>query len=323
MKTRPMALALLVAGLLLAGSVNTAAASPAGDAARADIQATFGFVPAFLKAVPDVALPGAWAEMKSLQMNPATALSGKDKELIGIAVSAQIPCTYCIHAHTEFAKLNGATEEEIKEAVVMGGLTRHWSTFVNGIQVDMAKFREEIQQALAHAKKGGAAPVPGEVVDAATALKDAQQWFGATPSFLAQFPPEGVAGAWTAWRDVEMSETALSPKLKSLMSLAVASQVPCTYCVYADTEFAKLGGATDRELREAVAMASLTRFWSTWLNGSMADYAVFKKDIARLVKGVQKEMAAAKKTTERRALADDPGPAREPVAPKPGTTGGR
>src|SRR5262245_23422667 len=40
------------------------------DAARAEIQAAFGFVPRFVRAVPDRALPGAWLELKSLQINP-------------------------------------------------------------------------------------------------------------------------------------------------------------------------------------------------------------------------------------------------------------
>ena len=48
--------------------------------------------------------------MKTLQLNPNTALPGRTKELIGLAVAAQIPCHYCIVAHTEFAKLNGASE---------------------------------------------------------------------------------------------------------------------------------------------------------------------------------------------------------------------
>jgi AhpD family alkylhydroperoxidase len=51
--------------------------------------------------------------MKTLQLNPGTALSGKVKELIGLAVAAQVPCRYCTYAHTEFARLDGASEREI------------------------------------------------------------------------------------------------------------------------------------------------------------------------------------------------------------------
>jgi hypothetical protein len=65
------------------------------------------------------------------------------------------------------------------------------------------------------------------------------------------------------------------------------------FCIVADTEFAKLEGANEREITEAVAMAGLTRHWSTILNGRQADKAAFKKDINRLVAGAKKHMAAA------------------------------
>ncbi|MBC7530745.1 MAG: hypothetical protein H7318_04140 [Oligoflexus sp.] len=60
-----------------------------------------------MKDMPDYVLEGAWGEIKTFQMNPNIPLSGKEKELIGLAVSAQIPCSYGIYAHNEFAKLNG------------------------------------------------------------------------------------------------------------------------------------------------------------------------------------------------------------------------
>ena len=50
------------------------APNPAAEAARADLQKTLGFVPRFFRAFPEEALPGAWLEMKTLQLNPATAL---------------------------------------------------------------------------------------------------------------------------------------------------------------------------------------------------------------------------------------------------------
>lgn len=117
-------------------------------ATYADIEATFGAVPGFLRAVPAEAIAGAWAEMKGLQLNPGTALSNKEKELIGLAVAAQIPCHYCVYFHTAAAKANGATDEEIREAVGMAAETRHWSTVLNGSQIDMETFKHETDAAL-------------------------------------------------------------------------------------------------------------------------------------------------------------------------------
>ncbi|MCB1488799.1 MAG: carboxymuconolactone decarboxylase family protein [Bauldia sp.] len=110
----------------------------------ADIEKTFGGVPTFVKQMPAAALPGAWQELKDLELSEDTALSPKTKALISLAVSAQIPCTYCIWADTNTARQAGASDEEIGEAVAMAALTRHWSTIFNGLQVDLDTFKQEL-----------------------------------------------------------------------------------------------------------------------------------------------------------------------------------
>jgi AhpD family alkylhydroperoxidase len=123
-----------------------------------DIEQTLGSLPGFFKQMPETAVAGAWAEMKAFQLNPKTELNGKTKELIGLAVAAQIPCQYCIYFHTAAAKANGATDEEIKEAVAMAGVVRHWSTVLNGMQVDLAGFKRDTDTVLnAAAEKAKAA----------------------------------------------------------------------------------------------------------------------------------------------------------------------
>jgi AhpD family alkylhydroperoxidase len=212
-------------------------------------------------------------------------------------VAAQVPCRYCILAHTEFARLNGASETEIGEAVAMAGLTRHWSTFLNGTQTDEAQFRAEIAKVVDNVKKASAAktppPPPVNVVDGASAVKEAAQMLGGyVPEFIRAFPEEARAGAWRAFRDVQLSPaTALSGKQKELVGLAVASQIPCRFCIIAHTEFAKLNGATDAEIKEAIGMASLTRELSTMLNGLQVDEGQFRRDVDRIVKGAKASAA--------------------------------
>lgn len=298
-------LAALLGSTALAEPPSTSAAagpSREAQATRTEIEHMFGFIPGFLKTLPDSVLPGAWTEMKSLQMNPSTALPGKVKELIGLAVAAQIPCKYCTYAHTEFAKLNGASQQEIGEAVAMSALARHWSTFMNGVQLDEAKFKQEISEFVTRMKNqpaSAAPPKPIEVVDAKSARADAQQTLGMVPEFLKKFPDVALAGAYREWRDVELSPTtAISGKNKSLISLAVASQIPCKYCIYADTEFAKLEGASQAEVDEAVAMASLVRHWSTVLNGMQTDEVAFRRDVDRLVRGAKAQQSKAEPHAE-------------------------
>jgi AhpD family alkylhydroperoxidase len=277
---------------LLGLSTSVFAETPAAAKTRADIQATLGFVPDFVQKIPEPMLPGTWDELKMLQLNPKTALDGRTKELIGLGVSAQIPCRYCIVAHTEFAKLNGAREAEIAEAVGMAAVTRHWSTFLNGAQLDEARFRADVMKLIENAKRAAAskAPPPAsmDVVDGASALREANALLGFVPEFIQKFPSVGRAGAWKQLRDLQLNpKTALSGKQKELIGLAVSAQIPCRYCIVAHTEFAKLNGATAAEIDEAIAMASLTRSMSTVLNGMQVDEARFRRDIDRLVRNAK------------------------------------
>jgi AhpD family alkylhydroperoxidase len=114
------------------------------EAAYADIQKTLGGVPSFVTQFPKAGIAGAWAELKGIQFSDKTALSAKEKALISLAVAAQIPCSYCIYDDTLSAKRAGATEEEIQEAVAVSALTRHWSTVLNGLQIDLEQFKKEV-----------------------------------------------------------------------------------------------------------------------------------------------------------------------------------
>jgi AhpD family alkylhydroperoxidase len=71
-------------------------------------------------------------------------LDGKTRELIALGVAAQIPCAYCIYAHTKFARAHGASEAEIREAVAAAAHVRHWSTVLNGMGYDVGAFKTEI-----------------------------------------------------------------------------------------------------------------------------------------------------------------------------------
>jgi len=127
-----------------------------------------------------------------------------------------------------------------------------------------------------------------------SAIADIKQSLGFVPEFLAKFPASALPGAWKEFKNVEASrDTAIAPKYKSLIGLAVAAQIPCKYCIIADTEFARADGATDAEIGEAVAMAGLVRHWSTWLNGTQVSETTFKKDVDAIVAGAKKAQKSA------------------------------
>ncbi len=148
-------------GMLSATTLAATAQQPdaSAQAAYRDIEATLGFVPGFFKVFPEAGIAGAWDEFKTVQLDPHTALSGKEKQLIGLAVAAQIPCAYCIYFHTAAARANGATEEEVRETVAMAAITRHWSTVLNGMEVDLATFKKDTDTVLrTAAEKAGKTP---------------------------------------------------------------------------------------------------------------------------------------------------------------------
>ena len=93
----------------------------------------------------------AWEWFKSIE-NPKSSIPAKYADLISLAVAAQIPCQYCIYAHIQMAKMDGATEEEINEAVQRSAEVRHWSTILNGNDVDLQMFKKQWDEILAYMK---------------------------------------------------------------------------------------------------------------------------------------------------------------------------
>ncbi len=71
----------------------------------------------------------------------------------------------------------------------------------------------------------------------------------------------------------------LDGKTRELIALGVAAQIPCAYCVYVHDKKARAEGATEAEVREAVATAAHVRHWSTVLNGMGYDFDAFRTEV--------------------------------------------
>lgn len=117
------------------------------DETKKEIESIFGFFPVMFKVFPAYALPGAWEAFKEIGSSEAK-IPAKYRELIQLSVAAQIPCIYCIHFHTGAAKVFGATEDEIHEAIAFGASTRHWSMILQGNDVDYEVFKKEVKEML-------------------------------------------------------------------------------------------------------------------------------------------------------------------------------
>jgi AhpD family alkylhydroperoxidase len=133
-----------IAALTLAALAVPATAQDAYQAALDDIASIFGTVPSFMAQFPRAALPGAWAEMKGLLLNPDTALDPKTKALVAVGVSAAIGCQSCLWMDSNEALRSGATEEQLHEAIGIAALETHWSTMIDGLQIDLATIKGEL-----------------------------------------------------------------------------------------------------------------------------------------------------------------------------------
>lgn len=129
---------------------------------RKELEQTFGFVPSFALTTTPTGLQLWWNAVRDFQLSDKTALDNKTKELIGLGVAAQIPCHYCVLFHTEAARLNGANEQEIQEAIFMASLTRQGSTVLNGAQLDSDVFTKEMARIVSYLKSQ--APPPSRPV---------------------------------------------------------------------------------------------------------------------------------------------------------------
>ena len=138
---------MVVSGVFFAPGTAIAEEPTPSEAAVAEMKKMLGGVPAELQVYPESARAAGWEMMKATDFNKNTALPAKIRELIGLAVAAQIPCQYCVYYHIKAAKAAGASEEEMREAVHQASMTRHWSTVLYGNQYNFETYQSEVDAA--------------------------------------------------------------------------------------------------------------------------------------------------------------------------------
>ena len=122
-----------------------------------EVEDMFGLVPTFIKMIPDSSLALEWSLMKRVQFDEGP-IPNKYRELIGIGIAAVSKCRYCILFHVEAARLNGATDEEIEDAVHFAKSSAGWSAYLNGMQIDYDQFKQEMLAISEHVRQAAAMP---------------------------------------------------------------------------------------------------------------------------------------------------------------------
>jgi len=117
-----------------------------------DIRMNMGLVLDQFKAIPPEALPHEWELMKKYSFSE-TKIPAKYREMIGLAIAASIKCPYCVHFHTRAAKMNGATDEELKELAFLTRFSTGWSSILHASNIDIDDFKKQFAQVEAHLAK--------------------------------------------------------------------------------------------------------------------------------------------------------------------------
>ena len=121
------------------------------------------------------------------------------------------------------------------------------------------------------------------------AKTEMEQTFGTFPSWFAAYPKHALPEAWELYKSLKGPKSIISSKNAELIQLAVASQIPCVYCVYFHRISAKGFGATDEEINEAVALGAETRHWSMVLQGSGISFEDFKAEFDAAMKYMEEQ----------------------------------
>ncbi len=114
---------------------------------------------------------------------------------------------------------------------------------------------------------------------------------GSIPTFFQDLPDYLFSPEWESFRNLQLAEnTAIPPKYRELIGLAVAGATRCRYCVLFHTEAARLFGATEQELNEAALMAKSTMGWSTYLNTRGYDYDQFSREFEKVASHLRESL---------------------------------
>ncbi len=146
------AISVLIASMLLSSPLVVAEeTSKAASTVEAEMTQAMGSFPSMMQVFPEHLRAPAWDMLKA-RSNPNAAIPAKYAELVALGVAAQIPCDYCVYFHREKAKMLGASEAELQEAVAAAAHTRHWSTVLNGADIDIQAFKAEFDKIFAYMK---------------------------------------------------------------------------------------------------------------------------------------------------------------------------
>jgi len=91
-----------------------------------DIEDSIGIIPKCLERLPEKVLMRYWPFLKRYQLGES-CIPEKYRELISLALVANMKCRSCLLTFRAMAKSAGATDDEISEAMFLANHAARWS----------------------------------------------------------------------------------------------------------------------------------------------------------------------------------------------------
>jgi AhpD family alkylhydroperoxidase len=123
---------------------------------REEIEESLGMMPGWFDSLNEQDLVNEWPNFKRHALEE-TEIPAKYKELIGLAVAANVKCPYCQLFHREAAKMHGATEAELAEVEFLASWTARYSSLIHAQNYDYDTFASEFEQIGEHLQQQMAA----------------------------------------------------------------------------------------------------------------------------------------------------------------------
>ena len=121
--------------------------------------------------------------------------------------------------------------------------------------------------------------------------QEMENTFGSFPGFFNGVPQDVMVQMWPIMKKYIFGQSAIPPKYREMIGLAVAATLKCPYCEVFHRGAAKMNGATDEELTEVAAITGQTAFWSSVLHTQNYDINTFMKEFQDIGEHLSKQQA--------------------------------
>ena len=123
-----------------------------------------------------------------------------------------------------------------------------------------------------------------------------EEAFGTVPSTLGHIPDEFLEQEWSLWKRLRMTETAIPTREKALISLGIAAANRDWLQCVLQSEFAKMHGATEEQIREVAYLAKQGVGWLPYVCANQITEEERKEQFDKMIehcRGRAEEHAAA------------------------------